>query len=189
MSQPSKRCTTPGRSAPLSSVLSWSQWTRHLGSRGQPDTRGFPVLSKMAVQYGPAAPAPVLAGWQHKGRRHATDVPYWDAVAALNTPADLVDWEPGFDDQSNELSGSAITERRVGVLRAALDRLDDTEARHRGETTTIVRGCQARACCQRPMVWTMCSARSTSSAVPVAWWRAACSSSSRATQPPIPHKG
>ena len=119
----------------------------------------------------------MLAGWQREVQRHATDVPYWDAVAALNTPADLDDWESGFDDQSNESSG------------AALDRLDDTEARHRGETTTIVRGCQARACCQRSMVWTMCSARSTSVAVPVAWWRAACSSSSRVTQPPIPHKG
>jgi aminoglycoside phosphotransferase (APT) family kinase protein len=79
---------------------------------------------KMAVQYGPDAPAHLLAGWQHERGREATAVPYWDAVAALQTPADLDDWEPGFDDHGDELSGPARTARRDAFLRAALDRLD-----------------------------------------------------------------
>lgn len=48
---------------------------------------------KMATEYGPAAPAHVLDGWERERGRAATDVPYWDAVAALHTPAELDDWE------------------------------------------------------------------------------------------------
>lgn len=78
---------------------------------------------KMAVQYGPDAAAHVLDGWQRESGRQATDVPYWDAVAALHTPADLDDWEPGFDEQGNRLAAPAVTARRDAFLRAALDRL------------------------------------------------------------------
>jgi hypothetical protein len=78
---------------------------------------------QMAIQYGPDAPARVLDGWQRESGRLATNVPYWDAVAALNTPAKLDGW-PGFDDQGNPMDGPACTERRDAFLRAALDRLD-----------------------------------------------------------------
>ena len=78
---------------------------------------------KMATQYGAAAPAHVLDGWERERGRAATDVPYWDAVAALHTPVELDDWEPGFDDQGNPLDAPAVTARRDAFLRAALDRL------------------------------------------------------------------
>jgi hypothetical protein len=76
------------------------------------------------VQYGADAPAQVLDGWQRESGRDATNVAYWDAVAALNTPTNLDDWEPGFDDRGNRLSSAALTERRDAFLREALDRLD-----------------------------------------------------------------
>jgi hypothetical protein len=71
---------------------------------------------QMAIQYGPDAPARVLDGWQRESGRLATNVPYWDAVAALNTPAKLDGW-PGFDDQGNPMDGPACTERHDAFLR------------------------------------------------------------------------
>jgi SAM-dependent methyltransferase len=49
---------------------------------------------------------------------------YWDAVAALNTPTDLDDWSPGFDQFGQPLPGAAVTARRNAFLRDALGQLD-----------------------------------------------------------------
>ncbi len=78
---------------------------------GDPGVDLGELRKQMALQYGPAAPAYVLDGWQRESGRRATNVAYWDAVAALQTSADLDDWEPGF------------TARRDAFLREALDRL------------------------------------------------------------------
>lgn len=81
----------------------------------------------MAVQYGLDAAAHVLDGWQREMSSDATDVPYWDVVAAVHMPTELDDSEPGFDDQGNNqlrLSGTAMTERRDAFLRNALDQLE-----------------------------------------------------------------
>lgn len=67
---------------------------------------------RMALQYGEDAPAHVLEGWEREAGRAATAVPYWDAVAALNTPTVLDPSEP-----------QVATERRDAFLRAALDQL------------------------------------------------------------------
>lgn len=61
------------------------------------------------ARYGEDAPVHVLEGWERQAGRTATDVAYWDAVAALNTPT-------VFDD-------SATTECRDTFLRTALERL------------------------------------------------------------------
>ena len=79
---------------------------------------------KMAIQYGPDAPAHVLDGWQRESGRQATNVAYWDAVAAAYSPAVLDDYEEGFDDQGHEIDWPAKTRRRDAFLREALDRLD-----------------------------------------------------------------
>ena len=76
----------------------------------------------MALQYDPAAPAHVLDGWQRESGRQATNVPYWDAVAALNTPVELHGW-PGFDHHGNALGEPDVTARRDAFLRTALGRL------------------------------------------------------------------
>jgi aminoglycoside phosphotransferase (APT) family kinase protein len=77
----------------------------------------------MAVQYGLPAAGHVLEGWQHERGRAATDVAYWDAVAALNTSADMTGFWPAFDEYGHQLPGASATERRDAFLRAALDRL------------------------------------------------------------------
>jgi Ser/Thr protein kinase RdoA (MazF antagonist) len=78
----------------------------------------------MALRYGQGAPAHVLEGWQRQARRAATSVPYWDAVAALNTPTVMHGplW-PGFADDGSPPDAEVVTERRDEFLRAALDQL------------------------------------------------------------------
>jgi hypothetical protein len=63
-----------------------------------------------------------LEGWQREAGREAIDVPYWDAVAALNTPTVVPDGE-GFADDGSPLNAEALTERRDAFLRNALDQL------------------------------------------------------------------
>lgn len=77
---------------------------------------------QMAMQYGMDAPPYVLEGWERAAGRTATDVAYWDTVAALNTPTVLHGW-PGFDDHGAPLDATAVTERRDAFLRAAVSAL------------------------------------------------------------------
>lgn len=77
----------------------------------------------MAVQYGLAAADHVLDGWQEESGRLASHVPYWDAVAALNTPTDLTGFWSAFDPLGEPLTGAEATERRDAFLRMALDDL------------------------------------------------------------------
>ena len=90
---------------------------------GDPGVDLGELRMQMALQYGSAAPAHVLDGWQRERGREATNVPYWDAVAALNTPAEMEGW-PGFDDQGQPLGRTAVRERRDEFLRKALNQLD-----------------------------------------------------------------
>jgi hypothetical protein len=79
---------------------------------------------QMALQYGQDAPAHVLEGWQRQAGRAAIAVPYWDAVAALNTPSVIQgEWLPGFAGDGSPLDAAAVTERRDAFLRTALDQL------------------------------------------------------------------
>src|SRR5438128_10903429 len=52
---------------------------------GDPGVDLGSLRMQMALQYGQHAPAQVLAGWQRQAGRAAIAVPYWDALAALNT--------------------------------------------------------------------------------------------------------
>lgn len=79
---------------------------------------------QMALQYGQDAPAHVLEGWQRQAGRAAIAVPYWDAVAALNTPTVIHgEWLPGFAGDGSPLDAAAVTERRDAFLRIAVDQL------------------------------------------------------------------
>lgn len=77
---------------------------------------------QMALQYGPQAPGHVLAGWENQSGRQATDTPYWDIVAALNTPVILHGW-PGFDTDGSDLPVTTVTARRDEFLSTALGQL------------------------------------------------------------------
>lgn len=63
-----------------------------------------------AVMFGPEAPDLVLEGWERAAGTKASDVAYWDAVAALNTRTEL--------DDEYQMAGA--TDRRDAFLRAAL---------------------------------------------------------------------
>jgi hypothetical protein len=67
-----------------------------------------------SLHFGLPAAAPILEGWQQATGHKTDDIAYWDLVAALNTPTDLVRWAP-------TLPGA--TERRDAFLRATLDQL------------------------------------------------------------------
>jgi hypothetical protein len=90
---------------------------------GDPGVDLGSLRMQMALQYGQDAPAHVLEGWQRQAGRAAIAVPYWDAVAALNTPTVLNGWVPGFAGDGSPLDATAITERRDAFLRTALDQL------------------------------------------------------------------
>jgi aminoglycoside phosphotransferase (APT) family kinase protein len=91
---------------------------------GDPGVDLGSLRKQMALQYGQDAPSHVLEGWQRQAGRAATSVPYWDAVAALNTPTAMGEpvW-PGFADDGSPLDAAAVTERRDTFLRNALDQL------------------------------------------------------------------
>jgi aminoglycoside phosphotransferase (APT) family kinase protein len=89
---------------------------------GDPGVDLGSLRMQMAIGYGQEAPAHVLEGWQEQAGRTATAVPYWDAVAALNTPTVMQGWL-GFAEDGSQLDASAVTERRDTFLRIALDEL------------------------------------------------------------------
>ena len=89
---------------------------------GDPGVDLGSLRMQMALQYGQDAPGHVLDGWERQAGRAANSVPYWDAVAALNTPTVMDGW-PGFADDGSLLDAAAVTERRDAFLRTALDQL------------------------------------------------------------------
>jgi aminoglycoside phosphotransferase (APT) family kinase protein len=89
---------------------------------GDPGVDLGSLRMQMALQYGQDAPAHVLEGWQRQAGQEAIAVPYWDAVAALNTPTVMEGWL-GFAPDGSPLDAAAVTDRRDVFLRTALDQL------------------------------------------------------------------
>ena len=77
---------------------------------------------QVGIKYGVDAAEHVLNGWQAQSRRAATDLAYWDVVAALNTPTILYSGL-ALDSHGMKLDPPAGTERRDEFLRRALDEL------------------------------------------------------------------
>ena len=55
---------------------------------GNPGVDLGELRKQVAILYGHDAPKCVLQGWEQASHARAHDVPYWDAVAALNTPTE-----------------------------------------------------------------------------------------------------
>jgi aminoglycoside phosphotransferase (APT) family kinase protein len=87
----------------VSALIDWKT-----AGAGAPGVDLGELRKQVAITFGPEAPAHVLDGWQRATGAVAGHVPYWDAVAALNTPT--------------ELEGPA-TARRDTFLREALTAL------------------------------------------------------------------
>jgi aminoglycoside phosphotransferase (APT) family kinase protein len=75
---------------------------------GDPGVDIGELRKQIAITYGPKATGGIVDGWEHTSGKPATNLAYWDAVAALNTPTEL---------------GRVATTRRDAFLRSALDRL------------------------------------------------------------------
>ncbi|MEV0562096.1 phosphotransferase [Dactylosporangium sp. NPDC050588] len=76
---------------------------------GSPGVDLGELRKQVAILYDDEAPRLVLEGWERAAGTRAADVPYWDAVAALNTPTAL--YSPH------------ATTRRDAFLRAAIAQL------------------------------------------------------------------
>jgi aminoglycoside phosphotransferase (APT) family kinase protein len=76
----------------------------------------------VAVMYGQEAVDEVLLGWTDAHGIPAANVAWWDLVAALSTPPDLMMWLPNFHHQGRrDLDLATVTDRRDAFLRIALD--------------------------------------------------------------------
>ena len=76
---------------------------------------------QMAITFGVDTIDHVLEGWQQEAGRPAVNLAYWDAIAALRTPA-VFEGYPGFE-AGEPVGPSTIAERRDTFLRGAIDRL------------------------------------------------------------------
>lgn len=77
-----------------------------------------------ALCYGLSAADHVLAGWEEEAGGHATDVAYWDIVAALATPPDMSWVVPAMADQGRpDLNAEILSKRREDFLVQALEQL------------------------------------------------------------------
>ena len=74
--------------------------------------------------HGPDAAAHVLRGWEAEAGRPASDVPYWDAVAALASPPDMGWFPVSMALQGRpDLTSEVMLERRAAFLGTALSQL------------------------------------------------------------------
>jgi aminoglycoside phosphotransferase (APT) family kinase protein len=91
----------------IAALIDWK--TAGVGAPGV-DVSG--LRKSVAIMFGLEAPDHVLDGWERASGTKASDIAYWDVVAALNTRTEL-------DGQD----GVGATDRRDGFLRAALTNL------------------------------------------------------------------
>jgi aminoglycoside phosphotransferase (APT) family kinase protein len=74
--------------------------------------------------HGVEAAEHILRGWEAEAGRPASDVPYWDAVAALASPPDMGGFPVSMAAQGRpDLTREVMLERRDAFLDAALGRL------------------------------------------------------------------
>jgi aminoglycoside phosphotransferase (APT) family kinase protein len=103
----------------LAAVVDWD-----CAGAGHPGVDLGSLRCDAAVMFGVSAADAVSAGWQRRPGERRRDEAYWDLVAALSTPPDLVGWEETIQDQGPEdLDGPTMTTRRDAFERAALSRL------------------------------------------------------------------
>jgi aminoglycoside phosphotransferase (APT) family kinase protein len=96
--------------AGLTGIIDWESWgAGHYGvDLGN-------LRFEESMRFGLFAAEEILHGWQRATGRDATNIAYWDLVAALNTPTDMTRWAGG---------DPAATERRDQFLRATIARFD-----------------------------------------------------------------
>jgi aminoglycoside phosphotransferase (APT) family kinase protein len=77
-----------------------------------------------AICFGPEAADDIQQGWEEATGRPASDMPYWDVVAALSTPPDMGWFPAAIAGQGRpDLTQEVLLRRRDEFLRSALCRL------------------------------------------------------------------
>jgi aminoglycoside phosphotransferase (APT) family kinase protein len=100
----------------ITGLLDWD-----MAGVGHPGVDLSSLRLDAALMFGLDAADPVRAAWEDASGRPAGDLPYWDAVAALNQPGDMAVFAPVMHDQGRtDLSGRLLNERRDAFLRSAL---------------------------------------------------------------------
>jgi aminoglycoside phosphotransferase (APT) family kinase protein len=104
----------------VSGIVDWD-----MAGVGHPGVDVGALRLDAALLYGIEAAGPVLDGWRAVGAGPADgSQPYWDVVAAANTPTDLAGFLPVIQDQGRpDLDAAVLTARRDDFLRRALDLL------------------------------------------------------------------
>jgi hypothetical protein len=78
----------------------------------------------LRIRQAPSTAGHILRGWEAEADRPASDVPYWDAVAALASPPDMGWFPVSMAAQGRpDLTRDVMLERRDAFLGAALSRL------------------------------------------------------------------
>jgi aminoglycoside phosphotransferase (APT) family kinase protein len=82
---------------------------------GNPGVDLGELRKQVAILYGEDAPKYVLQGWERASDAQADDVPYWDAVAALNTAVAALNtptqsYSPLAADRRDEFLSAAIAQ-------------------------------------------------------------------------------
>jgi aminoglycoside phosphotransferase (APT) family kinase protein len=104
----------------LTAILDWDA-----SGVGSPGIDLGSLRCDAALCYGPPSAAEVLSGWEDEAGRSPTDVPYWDAVAALASPPDMGWVQPTMADQGRpDLTAELLTKRREEFLNQALEQLE-----------------------------------------------------------------
>jgi aminoglycoside phosphotransferase (APT) family kinase protein len=75
---------------------------------GNPGVDIGELRKQVAILYGDDAPKYVLQGWERASDAQADDVPYWDAMAPLNTPTES--YSPFAADRRDEFLSAAIAQ-------------------------------------------------------------------------------
>ena len=88
-------------------ILALIDWK--LAGVGSPGVDLGELRKQVAIVYGDEAPRFILEGWERAAGTRPTDIPFWDATAALNT--------------RTEYNGRASAARRDDFLRRAIARL------------------------------------------------------------------
>jgi aminoglycoside phosphotransferase (APT) family kinase protein len=100
----------------ITGLLDWD-----MAGVGHPGVDLSSLRLDAALMFGFEAADPVTTAWQDAAGRSADDLPYWDAVAALNQPGDMAAFAPVMHDQGRtDLTAGLLNERRDTFLRGAL---------------------------------------------------------------------
>lgn len=102
----------------ITGVIDWD-----CAGSGHPGVDLGSLRSDAAIAFGPEVVDEVLDGWTAAGGEQPRDTAYFDAVAAVNSPADLGYFLRAYAGQGRDLDPATAVRNRDAFLATALERL------------------------------------------------------------------